>query len=706
MANIRNRYLLFSDLLLLAAAPFAAYAIRFEGMRWTAGDSHTAPVYAVLSLALKLAVFLPFGLYSRLWRHASIPDLVKILEATALSSAASAILGLLVLPATGLTLLRVPISVVILDAFLTVTSVTAPRLLIRGLGTLQNRARTGNGRRALIVGAGAAGEMILRELLTNPQLNLTPVGFVDDDPRKQNHRLNDVPVLGALSEIGTVAVRHRIDEIVIAMPTAPGKVVRRVLRAATAAGIPTRTVPALFEILSGRVGLSHLRKVEIHDLLRREPVRTNLELVRSIVSSLPVLVTGAGGSIGSELARQLARLAPSHLVLLGNGENEIFDILNELRATHPSLQLSSVIADVRDLPRIRSVFRRLQPHAVFHAAAHKHVPLMEENVVDAVTNNILGTGNVVRCAAELDTQHFVLISTDKAVRPTSVMGATKRVAEMIVQDAAVQYGRNFVSVRFGNVLGSRCSVVPIFLEQIRTGGPLTITHPEMRRYFMTIPEAVQLVLQASALGHGGEVFVLDMGEPIRIVDLASDLVRLSGLEVGRDIEIRYTGIRPGERLFEEPFFRHEEVLPTAHPKVLRATNGHVSGEIAAAVEALVAAAQECRPDQELRCLLKALVPDFGEAAAEHDEGRESRRARATARRGRSHAASARISVERRAHPDRRTRQRRTHGIAVSVERRTYGERRCGVDRRKRVFGGSPGITPHTPLYARRAAETV
>src|SRR3989442_962893 len=475
MANIRNRYLFLWDLLLLAAAPLLAYAIRFEGVAWSAADLHTATVYAALSVALKLGIFLPFGLYSRLWRHASIPDLAKIVQANATSTAACA-------------------------------------------------------------------------------------------------------------DVGRVIAQQEVDEVVIAMPTAPGRVVRGVVRAAIDAGIPTRTVPALFDILSGRVSLSNLRKVEIQDLLRREPVRTDLGLVRTVVSGVPVLVTGAGGSIGSELARQLAHLGPSHLVLLGNGENEIFDILGELRAAHPSLQLSPVIADVRDLPRLRSGFRRLHPHAVFHAAAHKHVPLMEENVADAITNNVVGTGNVVCCAAESDTQHFVLISTDKAVRPTSIMGATKRVAEMVVHDAAIRQGRNFVSVRFGNVLGSRCSVVPIFLGQIRAGGPVTITPPDMRRYFMTIPEAVQLVLQASALGRGGETFVLDMGEPIRIVDLASDLVRLSGLEVGRDIEIRFTGIRPGERLFEEPFFRHEEVLPTGHPKVLRATDNHAPPDVAAAVQ--------------------------------------------------------------------------------------------------------------------------
>jgi FlaA1/EpsC-like NDP-sugar epimerase len=369
-------------------------------------------------------------------------------------------------------------------------------------------------------------------------------------------------------------------------------------------------VPGLSEIICGQVTLSHLRKVEIQDLLRREPVRTDLERVRTTVSGRSVLVTGAGGSIGSELARQLAQLEPARLVLLGNGENEIFDILNELRDACPSLQLSSVIADVRDLPRMRSVFQRYRPHAVFHAAAHKHVPLMEENVVDAVTNNVLGTGNVVRCAVEYGTQHFVLISTDKAVRPTSVMGATKRVAEMVVQEAAIRYRRNFVSVRFGNVLGSRCSVVPIFLRQIAAGGPLTITHPEMRRYFMTIPEAVQLVLQAGAIGRGGEVFVLDMGEPIKVLDLATDLIRLSGLEVGVDIEIRFSGTRPGEKLYEELFFDGESAIPTDHPKVLRAKNGVLPMGLSTVVEILVEGARVGRADDDIRELLMRLVPDF------------------------------------------------------------------------------------------------
>ncbi len=607
--NIRNRYLFLSDLALLAAAPWLAYAIRFEGLGWRPADARTAAVYAGASLLVKLVVFLSFGMYGRLWRHASVPDLTKIIEATVVATSASALLGLIGLPASGLTLVRVPMSVAMLDAFLTITVVAAPRLLVRTLANGQRRAGRA-GKRVLIVGAGAAGEMILRELLANPQLALEPVGFVDDDPRKHNTRLNDVPVLGALSETRTLIEQHRIEEILIAMPAAPGGVVRGVVRAAMEARIPARTVPALSEILSGRVSMSHLRKVEIQDLLRREPVRTDLQPVRAIVAGRTVLVTGAGGSIGSELARQLAWLKPAHLVLLGNGENEIFDIREELNGAFPALRITAVIADIRDRLRMRTVFGRVRPDAVFHAAAHKHVPLMEDNVSDSVTNNVLGTKNVVDCAVEVDTRHFVLISTDKAVRPTSVMGATKRVAEMVVQEAAVRTGRNFVSVRFGNVLGSRCSVVPIFLAQIRAGGPVTVTHPDMHRYFMTIPEAVQLVLQASALGSGGEVFVLDMGNPIRIADLATDLIRLSGLEVGKDIEIRYTGIRPGERLHEEPFFLHEEVLPTRHSKILRATNNHLPEEVGESVALLVEAARACRAEEELRYQLRTLVPDF------------------------------------------------------------------------------------------------
>jgi FlaA1/EpsC-like NDP-sugar epimerase len=329
-----------------------------------------------------------------------------------------------------------------------------------------------------------------------------------------------------------------------------------------------------------------------------------------MVHGRTVLVTGAGGSIGSELCRQLVALSPLNLILLGHGENPIFEILHELRAEEPNATLTPVIADVRDRDRIRRVFEKHRPYAVFHAAAHKHVPLMEENVCEAVTNNCLGTRNVVDAAVAVETPHFVMISTDKAVRPTNVMGATKRVAECIVQNAARTHSRHFVSVRFGNVLGSRGSVVPTFLQQIQNGGPVTVTHPEMRRYFMTIPEAVQLVLQAGAHGRGGELFMLDMGEPVRIVDLARDMIRLSGLEEGNDIEIEFSGIRPGEKLYEEMFFNDEIAEPTEHPKILRARNGRTEAADNEAIAQLIDAARRDVPEDQLRTALQRLVPDF------------------------------------------------------------------------------------------------
>jgi FlaA1/EpsC-like NDP-sugar epimerase len=463
----------------------------------------------------------------------------------------------------------------------------------------------------LIVGAGDTAKMVAKELISNPDLGFEPIGFVDDDPTKQNHMLLELPIWGPLSSIKAIVEQHSVSELIIAMPSARGDVIRKVVRAGLDCGIPTLTVPSLPELISAKTnGGTSLREVEIQDLLRREPVETDLAAVAELATGETVLITGAGGSIGSELCRQIARLAPSRLVLLGHGENSIFDILHELKSDFADVSLIPIIADVRDKKRIAAVFRLYKPHAVFHAAAHKHVPLMEENVIEAITNNVFGTLNVVDAALEAACEHFVFISTDKAVRPTSVMGATKRIAELIVQRAASKHDRNFVSVRFGNVLGSRGSVVPTFLRQIRAGGPVTVTHPEMQRYFMTIPEAVQLVLQAGALGRGGEVFLLDMGEPIRIVDIATDLIRLSGLTVGTDIEIKFSGMRPGEKLYEEMFFSAENVLATDHPKVLRARNGILPQGIMRQIEALVSAAEAEHPDDELRQLLRTLVPDF------------------------------------------------------------------------------------------------
>ena len=615
-AHIRNRYLFGSDLVLFASSTIIAFALRFEGFEWGEVQNHAATLFLLLSLPVKLYVFWTVGMYRRLWRYAGMVDLERLISAAVASGLICLLIGALVLPGFGLTEMRVPLSVLFMDGLLTAAAASLPRFAVRSIGRRGQRRRLEKAGRTLIAGAGAAGEMIVKELLGHPQLGLNPIGFVDDDRSKHGHRMCDLPVLGPLSSIKDIVLQHDIDEIVIAMPQAPGRVVREVVKAAVSAGAKARTVPGMFDILAGRVTVGLLREVQIQDLLRREPIETDLDQVRSLATGETVLVTGAGGSIGSELCRQLARLEPAQLVLLGHGEHSIFDIELELSERYPNLTCVPIIADVRDRDRMRQVFQLYRPYSVFHAAAHKHVPLMEGNVAEAVTNNVTGTKNIADLGAEFGVEHLVLISTDKAVRPTSVMGATKRIAEQIVQEVAETKGRNFVAVRFGNVLGSRGSVIPTFLRQIQAGGPVTVTHPEMRRYFMTIPEAVQLVLQAGAIGKGGEVFVLDMGEPVKIVDLAADLIRLSGLEVDTDIEIRFTGTRPGEKLYEELFFNSENALRTGHPKVLMARNGALPIGLSTAVELLIGGARQGWTDTQLRSLLIRLVPDFQVSAEE------------------------------------------------------------------------------------------
>jgi FlaA1/EpsC-like NDP-sugar epimerase len=608
--GLRNRHLLALDLALLPLATLLAFIVRFEGLAWPEVYRETAVAYLLASLPAKIALLLGFGLYRRLWRFASVFELETILYAVGSSGAVGFLVGAVLLPVTGLTPVRVPLSVLVLDGLLSAAVIALPRFVVRSLRWHRGRNGHSGATRVLIAGAGTAGGMLLRQIRNSPQLGLIPVGFIDDDPDKRGHRLHGLPVLGGLDQTARVCREHSVAEILIAMPNAPGSVVRELVEAATEASVRTRTLPGFSDIISGRFDPFALRQVEIQDLLRREPVTTNLEQVRGLATGRTVLVTGAGGSIGSELCRQVCRLGPSRLVLLGHGENSIFTAEQELSERFPEIPLSAVIADVRDVDALKRVYERFEPFTVFHAAAHKHVPLMEENIGEAVSNNVLGTRNVVEIAAGMGVEHLVLVSTDKAVRPTSVMGATKRVAEQIVQQLAEEHGRNFVSVRFGNVLGSRGSVVPTFLRQIAEGGPVRVTHPEMRRFFMTIPEAVQLVLQAGALGRGGEVFVLDMGEPVRIAELAADLIRLSGKEVGRDIEIRYTGTRPGEKLYEELFFSAENASPTDHPKVLRARNALLPVGVTQVVNDLIAAAQEGWDGDELRGLLKRLVPDY------------------------------------------------------------------------------------------------
>jgi FlaA1/EpsC-like NDP-sugar epimerase len=610
VSNLRNRAFFASDVFLLPASTILAFGARFEGFTWAPDVSLAYWGFLAIAVPIKLLALYTLGMYRRLWRYASVSDLESMMVAVSVCAGISLMTGLVLLRLAGMVQLRAPFSVILLDICLTCAFVVLPRLLIRVLARERRSSHRGPLRRTIIVGAGTAGGMIVKELVNNPRLGMIPVALLDDDERKLGLRLHNVPVLGPLSSLAQVSVETDASEVLVAMPSAPGKVLRDVLRRASETGLITRTVPGLYELLSGEKSVNALRKIEIQDLLRREPIHTDLEQVSGLVRNRVVMVTGAGGSIGSELCRQLARLEPDQIIAVGRGENSIFELLEEFKRNHLRIRVEPVIADVRDLNRLRGIFARYKPYSIFHAAAHKHVPLMEENVSEAVLNNVLGTRNMVRLAAEFDVEHFVLISTDKAVRPTSVMGATKRIAECLVHDVGVQVGRPYVAVRFGNVLGSRGSVVPTFMRQISEGGPVTITHPDMTRYFMTIPEAVQLVLQAAALGAHGEVFVLDMGEPVRVLDLARDLIRLSGVEEHSEIEVQFTGLRPGEKLYEELFFEEGDAVPTVHPKILRGRDAQFPEGAEPQVDALIALASGSVPGRSLRRMLSSLVPEY------------------------------------------------------------------------------------------------
>jgi FlaA1/EpsC-like NDP-sugar epimerase len=621
--RLRNRLFFAIDLVALPFATLLAFSIRFEGWSWTQTRYWSlAAAFIAFATPIKVVGLLVGGVYRRLWRYASIMDCEVLVASVLTSGAMAAIFGGAILPLFDVPgighVARLPLSIAILDALLGGAFVIAPRLVVRSQARSFRRGLTTGHRRALIVGAGSAGALIGKELCENQQLGLEPVGFVDDDRAKHGQRIHNLPVLGSLDQLTALAETHGVEEVLIAMPTAPGSVVREVVRRANEVSLNTQIMPGMFELISGRKSVNALRKVKIEDLLRREPITTDLEQVASLVTDRAVLVTGAGGSIGSELVRQLSTLNPERVVLLGRGENSIFELLQELARAFPNCDYTPVIADVRDRQRMQRIMHSHRPFSVFHAAAHKHVPLMETNVAEAVLNNVLGTRNVVTLAAEVDAEHFVLVSTDKAVRPTSVMGATKRIAELVVHETAANHRSGYVSVRFGNVLGSRGSVVPTFIRQISAGGPVTITHPEMSRYFMTIPEAVQLVLQAAALGERGEVFVLDMGEPVKVMDLAADLIRLSGLEVGRDIEISFTGMRPGEKLYEELFFSSANATATSHPKILRARES-TTVLPTAAIDVLIAAAAGNLPQREIRRLLRAVVPEYSGGIRDTDE---------------------------------------------------------------------------------------
>ena len=609
MAATRTRVLIVADLGLSLIASLLAYIARFESWPVPLPYRDSMLSYALIVCVLRLAVFSATGAYTQAWRYASIREAMRLLYTglglVLLTSAVGIGVGIV----TGT---RVPWSVVLLDCAVFMGAAISLRLMARAwrqsaLGRVKPKR---SGRKTLIIGAGSAGQLVAREMLENARTGMVPFAFLDDDPSLHGKRILGLPVVGHTSEMVSVVRSAGLDFVVIATPSAPGSFIRRIVQLAREAGVEARTVPALDDLLSGRVSITALREVQIGDLLRREPVEVDLRGLQSLAADRTILITGAGGSIGSELCRQIATLEPDHIVLLGHGENSIFEIHAELRERFPDVRTVPIIADIKDAERIHRVFQDWRPFAVFHAAAHKHVPLMEDNVIEAVLNNIVGTRNVVTAALDAGVKHFVLVSTDKAVRPANIMGATKRVAEMIVCHAAHTHQAHFVAVRFGNVLGSRGSVVPTFMRQIRNGGPITLTHPEMRRFFMTIPEATRLVLQAGAIGSGGEVFCLDMGEPIRIYDLALDLIRLSGLTEGEDIKIVFNGVRPGEKLYEELFFAGDEVLGTEHPKIMKARYDAPDLRVYMQIVQLIESATRNASDSYLRRCLEEIVPDF------------------------------------------------------------------------------------------------
>lgn len=580
LLRLRNRHFLILDCLFLSISPFLALALRldgkidfdvyFPGLIWC----------SAIILVLNIAVYYRLGLYNRYWNSASIDELAKIIFIVFWAVVIQTTIFVLFYNLPLLDFDTLPLSLPLLSGFITFFFVASTRFSIRLTERLNERKKISyHGDRVLVVGSGMAGTSIVQEMQRNPQLGLNPVAFVDDDINKKGLKIRGVPVMGTRHSIPEVITKMDINKVIIAMPTAPGSEIRDIFSICRKTGVQARTIPGIYEILDETVRIDSIRQVQIEDLLRREPVQTDIKRVEDFLKGKKVLVTGSGGSIGSELCRQIIKCHPSQIILMGQGENSIFDIHHEVmkrlsltNGRQFNTEVRTIIANIRSYDRLDNVLSETRPDVIFHAAAHKHVPMMELNSCEAVSNNIRGTQNLIELSLKHNVEHFVFISTDKAVNPSSIMGASKRVAEMIVLKAAREYGKNYSAVRFGNVLGSRGSVVFTFKKQIAEGGPVTITHPDIERYFMTIPEAVQLVLQASVIGKGGEIFVLDMGKPIKIMDLAKDIIRLSGYEVDKDIKIIQTGLRPGEKLYEELFIQGEIYEKTIHDKILIATN--------------------------------------------------------------------------------------------------------------------------------------
>ena len=554
------------DLLLISLAWWLAFVVRFDGDPPGRYERLFLITVGVV-VGITLITFIAFRLYTRWWRFTGIQELEQILIACLVAT------GLVTL---ALTLWRpdgyeaVPRGVFALDFLFAVVLIGGVRFVVRSVMERASRgSAVGSGRPVIVCGAGSAANSLLRDMRTNAALAYTPVGLVDDDPRKKGLRVGGVKVLGSREDLARILRETRAREVIIAMPSAPGSVRKDIVESCRAAGVRVTTLPGLPELMNGEVSVQKLREVQVEDVLGRAPVEIDMARVARYLNGRRVLVTGAGGSIGSELCRQVAAVGPSSLVIVDHAENNLFEIDLELRDRGHSP--TPVVADCRDPELMEQVFADHRPEIVFHAAAYKHVPMMELNPIQAIANNALATATLADLAVRHRVERFCLISTDKAVEPKTVMGGTKALAERVVEMHGHDTSTRFAAVRFGNVLGSSGSVLPIFRRQIAAGGPVTVTHPDMTRYFMTIPEAVQLVIEATGIAEGGDVFVLDMGEPVRIMDLAHNMIRLSGMEPGRDIQVEVTGVRPGEKLHEELFNLDEEVRPTRYGGILRAT---------------------------------------------------------------------------------------------------------------------------------------
>jgi FlaA1/EpsC-like NDP-sugar epimerase len=594
------------------SANYLAFVLRFESLLSFEYRNYFLS-YLPLLILIRVTFYLRHGLNRGLWRYSSVSDLLRIIRSITFGSI---IFLLAVRYLFGNT--SYPRSVYVLDWLLLIMFSGGTRLFIRVYREyLQSET---SGKKVLLIGAGDAGEMIVRDMKNNPKYNYEPIGFIDDDVYKKGLSIHGIPIFGPKDMMKEVIERHEPEEILICMPSMQPKVIREFFELCKPLSIPIKTLPGMNDILDGTVSVSQIKPLSLEDLLEREPVKRDVQSIKLFIEGKSVMVTGAGGSIGTELCRQIFAYRPARLIMLDRYENGLFHIDLELRTTAAMQDgaadkgqtgLSTVVGDICDRMRLDEVFRKFRPQIVFHAAAHKHVPLMEHNPLEAVKNNILGTKNLLDAAAEHGTESFVMISTDKAVNPTSVMGATKRTAEYLTMRMNHSSSCRFTTVRFGNVLGSSGSVVRVFREQLKRGGPLTVTHPEIKRYFMLIPEAIQLVLIAASSGTGGEIFILDMGEQVKILDLAENVIRLSGFIPYEDIGIVFTGLRPGEKMYEELFDSSEKAIPASHEKLKTAVLDGVPSreELAALVAKLKRTVEENSADGAI-ALLMAIVPNF------------------------------------------------------------------------------------------------